>query len=537
MKSSSSSSKKNHGSSTFSSLLAVYIVFVLLLSSSFTTIVVDALEDMRNVQASTNSAEYSLSSVSLTSSGSLGENSDSNSHSKVKTIDYPRNITMVYKGEWNSTSVSHIHFSKQTGHTLFSLLNHDISSIPNLKFDTVEGEMVLRDGEYSSDLSKKYLLLGIYEFEYGLLTLIAFPPSQSQAISFNVVNTTTPQDVKNEMTKIMENSTLTQDCLFRIGLQFETVAKNENSEEIHDTELQYKLSGHYSSPFCRVEMDVSASSILMSIYRSKWINYMDFTGTQSGAAKVSLYTVGMQTIIDAYLCLIHLTAGVFFESMFKAFATAAFFQFITFSLFEMRYLLIILKARRPQAFAQGWHTFLIGGFILVYYMSHLFHIFLFIMYSFWVPQIVSNVKRSSRRPFLWSYVLGMSFTRLTIPLYFYGCPINFILLEPNYFFSCALFLWMCTQIFALYLQDRYGPTFFIPKRFLPPKYQYTRPISMSIRNREEGQGCVICMNDVEANDSDYMITPCEHLFHSRCLLRWMDYKMECPTCRRTIPPA
>ncbi len=33
-----------------------------------------------------------------------------------------------------------------------------------------------------------------------------------------------------------------------------------------------------------------------------------------------------------------------------------------------------------------------------------------------------------------------------------------------------------------------------------------------------------------------MLTPCNHFFHSKCLHRWMDVKMECPTCRRMLPP-
>jgi len=153
-----------------------------------------------------------------------------------------------------------------------------------------------------------------------------------------------------------------------------------------------------------------------------------FSGLQ-GAAKVSMLMVGQQAIMDAYLCLLHLTAGIVVgecltflnhlryllcavqytyllstgscseglssaqeqaliprcsyycsllylwphasglppavmccavlcalspplcssESLFNAFATAAFFKFVIFSIFEMRYLLAIWKARAPPA--------------------------------------------------------------------------------------------------------------------------------------------------------------------------------------------
>ena len=69
---------------------------------------------------------------------------------------------------------------------------------------------------------------------------------------------------------------------------------------------------------------------------------------QSSAVKVSLLTIGQQAVMDSYLCLMHLTTGIVVEALFNAFATAAFFKFMIFSIFEMRYLLIIWKARRPQ---------------------------------------------------------------------------------------------------------------------------------------------------------------------------------------------
>lgn len=32
-----------------------------------------------------------------------------------------------------------------------------------------------------------------------------------------------------------------------------------------------------------------------------------------------------------------------------------------------------------------------------------------------------------------------------------------------------------------------------------------------------------------------METPCNHAFHSSCLKKWMEIKMECPCCRVLIP--
>ena len=56
-------------------------------------------------------------------------------------------------------------------------------------------------------------------------------------------------------------------------------------------------------------------------------------------------------------------------------------------------------------------------------------------------------------------------------------------------------------------------------------------------------------NRVEINDNEqelgiarvpklnktYMRTPCGHCYHIPCLKKWMDIRLECPTCRQRIP--
>merc|ERR1711976_1069986 len=76
----------------------------------------------------------------------------------------------------------------------------------------------------------------------------------------------------------------------------------------------------------------------------------------------------------------------------------------------------------------------------------LFSIYLFIdhidyiiiaLYSFWCPQIIFNAAKGIRQPMNRSYIVGMSITRLIIPIYIFGCPSNFVRVlysgfKPNY---------------------------------------------------------------------------------------------------------
>lgn len=136
-----------------------------------------------------------------------------------------------------------------------------------------------------------------------------------------------------------------------------------------------------------------------------------------------------------------------------------------------------------------------------------------------------------------------------------------------------LMLWVTFQACVLLLQHRLGARWFVPKKFLPEKYDYYRRISICGSNDDDlfvdveidepdaaptklkvsGVGepsglhprggqpivevdCVICMSNVVVNGRNRMATPCDHVFHEECLQEWMDVKMECPTCRRILPP-
>ncbi|CAH0482855.1 unnamed protein product [Peronospora belbahrii] len=289
------------------------------------------------------------------------------------------------------------------------------------------------------------------------------------------------------------------------------------------------------------------------------LRQLQISSTQASAAKVSLLTIGQQAIVDSYLCLGHLTVGIVAQNVFAAFASVAFVKLIIFSVFEMRYLLIIWKARRPQGFSEGWLTLrrelttlysrfylsLLAGLCIFYNFSNHLPVLAFICYSFWVPQIVHNVHREVRSPFDLGYLYGISALRLFLPLYFYGCPDNFLTAFPMYEskidpqYCYMLSSWVGLQVGILALQQRYGPRFFVPARFLPVKYNYERRIDLQhlalLKDSDNSIDCVICMVELDIEARDYMIAPCDHIFHRECLEGWMQVKMECPTCRHALP--
>jgi succinate-acetate transporter protein len=127
------------------------------------------------------------------------------------------------------------------------------------------------------------------------------------------------------------------------------------------------------------------------------------------------------------------------QILFDAFGVVAFFKFIIFAILELRYLMVIWKARSPDDFATTqaqrsqlcalylrFYGILVLGMVIMYQLQFAFPLLLCLAYSYWVPQIVENAIHNHREALHEHYIMGITLSRLAIPLYFYGCPDKFI---------------------------------------------------------------------------------------------------------------
>jgi hypothetical protein len=163
---------------------------------------------------------------------------------------------------------------------------------------------------------------------------------------------------------------------------------------------------------------------------------------------------------------------------------------------------------------------------------------------YWVPQIFLDASKGHKSPLSVKFILGVSICRLVLPLYMYGCPQSifndeFIPRPPGHsgFVVFLLVFVQIVQVGLMLTQRRYGPRWFVPWMCLPNVYNYYRRVEL---DEEFGvPECVVCMGeiDLKENRKNTVITPCSHLFHADCLQQWIDIgKMECPICRRELPP-
>jgi hypothetical protein len=290
------------------------------------------------------------------------------------------------------------------------------------------------------------------------------------------------------------------------------------------------------------------------------------------ANKISMVMIGILTSWDAFICLTHLYLALSIESMFHFFIMPTFWYFILFSIFELKLLILIWRARyydryqTNEQIRRGLVIFYVKLYaamftiIFLLYRFILSNAFIVVMSLYLVPQIVHNAMRGQRAEFNGKFLCLIVGTRIMLPLYYRGCPDNILEISPAPWFCVTLLLVTGAQILIIYYQSVYGSRFFVPEKFLPPRFNYLMTIpdvDLEAGYFESIDDCVVCLRPLHqdavlgadstgqsqyllsvlnAGKNQVMRTPCDHKFHVKCLVNWMSYKMDCPTCRARLPP-
>lgn len=323
---------------------------------------------------------------------------------------------------------------------------------------------------------------------------------------------------------------------------------------MHSDLLRYDLFILKSSRYAVAAISLSLIQILL-VYRQ-----IQFSTPANIATKFSLISVAMHTVFDAYISLLHLTIALYIDDLFYPFIAVFFLQFLIFSILDLRLILLVWRGRRPIDFSSGWERvrstitkiylcFYGGVFIsllFLYSLRNRMNQVVFLLFAFWVPQIVHNIKTGDKFAVLGRFLFGLTAIRLFFPLYFYGFPLNFLEMPTNTTVVVGLLVLAGIQVFLLKGMDTWGSRFFIPKRLQSDYYEYHQNFEI---DPEDYDSCAICMKDIVSSTKDrgkqdssedyaknVLTTPCNHRFCQECLIRWMETKMICPTCRGVLPP-
>ena len=315
------------------------------------------------------------------------------------------------------------------------------------------------------------------------------------------------------------------------------------------------------------------------------------------ANQLSLITIAINCCLKLVNCVIHfyLSMRITEGELSYQFGIIAIIYFFNFVGFELKLLLLILRIKNEFGGNRNFYRKNMICLYLLIYTSFTFIFFnigecitnyhlIIIAYIFsWLGQILLSIFKNSRPPMSRLYIVWHSISRLFLPIYAKAFSKNLFDLRPSYLKVAILIIIICVEAIVLILQKGLGPRFIIHKKCRKQNqiFDYYRDKVNIEKHVSQNPLCVICLENlnVEVDENfnkikkkkkpktlerkimnvlyldvlnrkiknciqylegaypkkKYMITPCDHVFHTVCLEKWIKIKNECPYCKNEIP--
>jgi len=340
---------------------------------------------------------------------------------------------------------------------------------------------------------------------------------------------------------------------------------------------------------------LSLFGIIEIYYCSKLINKINMQNDI--AKKISTITIMINVCIKLVICIIHffLCITIYDEDISYQYGIVTIIYFFGFAGFELKLLLLVFKIKNYLRNRDLYRRRLLSLYIMFYIIFCIiffnlkqcitdFNLITIVYTLSWLSQILVSVCKNSRPPMPRLYIVWLSLSRLYIPIYAKGFKYNCFNLRPSYLKVGLLIIITFIEAIILLLQKSLGPRIIIPKKFRKQNqiFDYYKDKVNIQKHVSQNPNCVICLEnlsvDVDENfnrikkkkkpktignkimsifyldilndrikkclkylegkniKKKYMITPCDHVFHTVCLEKWIKIKNECPYCKANLPP-
>eukprot|EP01017_Pseudomicrothorax_dubius_P047172 TRINITY_DN8426_c0_g1_i2.p1 TRINITY_DN8426_c0_g1~~TRINITY_DN8426_c0_g1_i2.p1 ORF type:complete len:502 (+),score=49.02 TRINITY_DN8426_c0_g1_i2:183-1688(+) len=460
----------------------------------------------------------------------------------------------IFTGTWASSNGGNTALKSSEGKTKLLFLN------------TTFAYVLLYDGRYA-DEDKYMIALGNISTDTNLTRMM---------VESNTV--TVYQEKMMQLTLYRTGCSMTMSVNIAYNKLSTKVSENDIGLELSlaSPDCNFAISGKLSldpTDLLRKAINYTIMLVFVSLLKMYGIHSIlhEISNNPSEASKYSVYTLILMLVWDAYFSIFHLFLSLNFTNLFHLFVLPFLILFILYSVFETKLLIEVWRYQnhsfetQPEEFRRKMISFYMKFYLFMFLwliiISKLILVNAFLVINAFIlaPQIYHLAQNSILTKFQTNLVFYSVVPTGLILAYFRGCPNNLLELSPSAWTVGSFFTIILVQILLLYLQTRRGPQFFIPASFLPPKFNYfiQRKNADLEQAMETDNDCAICMNslrgdsgidfdqtapymemvlNVYAKENCYMRTPCNHCYHPKCLINWMAVKLECPTCRKELPP-
>ena len=364
-------------------------------------------------------------------------------------------------------------------------------------------------------------------------------------------------------------------------LSISTTDKNEKNFEVY-FEAEAHGSFEYPKKILNYSILLTVIAFIEIIYTTKFMILIN--DNQQISLNTDIYTIIIQIIWSSILFYANLFLALSQNNLLFEYAMPSVLYFFLFSVFLLRILFFSWRARNidliyrdPRLFKKKLIRFCLSVYILlIFTMASLKIWYIYFPMTFllflgtWLGQIIYSAKKGTKPSMPFSYIFFVTLFKSFIPIYLKCNPNSIFSFKPNYLKVIILDSVLYIEAIILSFQKLFGPKFFLTKKYKHPKFDYYKQ-EKEIEEKDKNQECVICLDNIgkipqneeensmnenhgkfdlekylqglvkkyynkHRNKGPFMLTPCHHLFHTKCLELWLEQKNECPYCRQKIPP-
>lgn len=378
-------------------------------------------------------------------------------------------------------------------------------------------------------------------------------------------------EIYNSSDSIIEGSLSILEGTYNINIEF----KLAETKELNHGEFSYII---YNI--------ISIAIAYLQIKHSIWLT-KEIGDSLNKSNSISLITIGINTSWNGLGCLFNFYLLMNHNGDEKYFILPGIFFFIAFSFYDIKLLQVLWRNKNSNLFQIDNNRDNIRKSVLkfygIFYISLLLNmifvneiyfenylIYIFTLSTF-IPQIIYNIYFKIRIsiPLISIFIIGINKVAFISYIRLYSD--NIFTLKNDYYLIFNIFVIQIIQIFILYMQYIFGSRPF-SKNKSSILYKNISEIN-SLISKDNKVDCNICLGnliectgDIGGNiyiinnkgefclniynklkerlftfhdtlyikKTDYIVTDCNHAFHTSCLENWIKIKQECPTCRRNI---
>ena len=369
----------------------------------------------------------------------------------------------------------------------------------------------------------------------------------------------------------------------QVSLYILSLSSSEENKKKFEIYFEAEAHGSFEYPkkILNYSIFLSIFAFIEIISTTKFMILIN--DSQQMSLNTDIYTIIIHIIWSSIIFYGNFVLALSQNNLLFEYIMPGIIYFCLFSVFLLRILFFSWRARNidliyrdSQLFKRKLIQFYLSVYILlIFTMASLkiwysyFIMTFFLFFGTWLGQIIYSAKKGTKPSMPHSHIFLVTIFKAFVPIYLKCYPNSIFSFKPNYLKAFILDIVLIFEAIILSLQKLLGPKFFLTKKYKQPKFDYYKQEN-EIDEKTKNQECVICLENIgkisqfeeskententkfnlekfledlikkykhrNRNKGPYMITPCHHVFHSKCLEMWLEQKNECPYCRQRIPP-